>query len=206
MTDALAPSATTPAVAPVARRRVRSERSVGSAVVMTLYLTFLLLPIYWLVTMSLKTNSELLGDDDSGRGPDPGTLPADLHRRVVVHGLPEQPQLRGAEHRHLARGGAAGGLCLQPLPLPRRQAPVLLAAVEPHGAAGGLRAALLPALLRRRAVRHAAGVALAHCLFNVPLAVWILEGFMSGVPREIDETAALDGWSFPPSSCASSCR
>ncbi len=40
-------------------------------------------------------------------------------------------------------------------------------------------------------------VALAHCLFNVPLAVWILEGFMSGVPREIDETAYLDGYSFP---------
>ncbi len=32
-------------------------------------------------------------------------------------------------------------------------------------------------------------VALAHCLFNVPLAVWILEGFMRGVPKEIDETA-----------------
>jgi glycerol transport system permease protein len=40
-------------------------------------------------------------------------------------------------------------------------------------------------------------VALAHCLFNVPLAVWILEGFMSGVPREIDETAYIDGHSFP---------
>src|SRR5256885_14042420 len=26
-------------------------------------------------------------------------------------------------------------------------------------------------------------VALAHCLFNIPLAVWILEGFMSGVPK-----------------------
>ena len=39
-------------------------------------------------------------------------------------------------------------------------------------------------------------VALAHCLFNVPLAVWILEGFMSGVPREIDETAAIDGYGF----------
>ncbi len=39
-------------------------------------------------------------------------------------------------------------------------------------------------------------VALAHCLFNVPLAVWILEGFMSGVPRELDETAALDGYGF----------
>lgn len=40
-------------------------------------------------------------------------------------------------------------------------------------------------------------VALAHCLFNVPLAVWILEGFMSSVPREIDETAQIDGYSFP---------
>ena len=40
-------------------------------------------------------------------------------------------------------------------------------------------------------------VAIAHSLFNVPLAVWILEGFMSGVPREIDETAYIDGYSFP---------
>jgi glycerol transport system permease protein len=40
-------------------------------------------------------------------------------------------------------------------------------------------------------------VALAHCLFNVPLAIWILEGFMSGIPKEIDETAFIDGYSFP---------
>ena len=40
-------------------------------------------------------------------------------------------------------------------------------------------------------------VALAHCLFNLPLAVWILEGFMSGIPKEIDETAFVDGYSWP---------
>jgi len=40
-------------------------------------------------------------------------------------------------------------------------------------------------------------VALGHCLFNIPLAIWILEGFMSGIPREIDETAFVDGYSFP---------
>lgn len=40
-------------------------------------------------------------------------------------------------------------------------------------------------------------VALAHCIFNIPLAVWILEGFMSGVPKELDETAYVDGHSFP---------
>ncbi|MCU0682365.1 MAG: carbohydrate ABC transporter permease [Polyangiaceae bacterium] len=40
-------------------------------------------------------------------------------------------------------------------------------------------------------------VALSHTLFTVPLAVWILEGFMTGVPRELDETAYIDGYSFP---------
>ena len=40
-------------------------------------------------------------------------------------------------------------------------------------------------------------VAMAHLVFNVPLAVWILEGFMSGIPREIDETAYIDGYTFP---------
>ena len=39
-------------------------------------------------------------------------------------------------------------------------------------------------------------VALAHCLFTVPLSVWILEGFMSGVPTEIDDMARIDGHSF----------
>jgi glycerol transport system permease protein len=40
-------------------------------------------------------------------------------------------------------------------------------------------------------------VALAHCLFNIPLAVWILEGFMQSIPKELDETAYVDGYSFP---------
>jgi len=40
-------------------------------------------------------------------------------------------------------------------------------------------------------------VALAHCLFTVPLSVWILEGFFSAVPRELDEMAKIDGHSFP---------
>ncbi len=42
----------------------------------------------------------------------------------------------------------------------------------------------------------AVAVAMAHCLFNIPIAVWILEGFMSGVPKELDETAYVDGYPF----------
>jgi glycerol transport system permease protein len=37
-------------------------------------------------------------------------------------------------------------------------------------------------------------VAIAHCFFNVPIAVWILEGFISAIPREIDESARIDGY------------
>lgn len=37
------------------------------------------------------------------------------------------------------------------------------------------------------------GVALAHCLFTVPVAVWILEGFIRQIPAELDETSRIDG-------------
>jgi glycerol transport system permease protein len=40
-------------------------------------------------------------------------------------------------------------------------------------------------------------VVLAHGLFNVGLAVWILEAAFSNSPRRIDETAELDGYAFP---------
>jgi glycerol transport system permease protein len=39
------------------------------------------------------------------------------------------------------------------------------------------------------------GIALVHCLFNLPVAIWILESFIRAVPREYDETAFLDGHS-----------
>lgn len=39
-------------------------------------------------------------------------------------------------------------------------------------------------------------VAIAHCFFNIPIAIWILEGFVSAVPRELDETAKVDGYGF----------
>lgn len=41
------------------------------------------------------------------------------------------------------------------------------------------------------------GIALVHCLFNIPIAIWILESFISAVPREFDETAFIDGYSLP---------
>jgi glycerol transport system permease protein len=44
-------------------------------------------------------------------------------------------------------------------------------------------------------VNSPVGIALVHCLFNLPVAIWILESFIRAVPREFDETAFLDGHS-----------
>jgi len=46
-------------------------------------------------------------------------------------------------------------------------------------------------------VNSPVGIALVHCLFNIPIAIWVLESFISAVPRELDETAFLDGHSLP---------
>ena len=47
-------------------------------------------------------------------------------------------------------------------------------------------------------------VAFAHCMFTVPIAVWILEGFISSIPPEVDETARVDGYSsnLTPNDCS----
>lgn len=41
------------------------------------------------------------------------------------------------------------------------------------------------------------GIALVHCLFNLPIAIWILERFISAIPRAFDETAFIDGHTLP---------
>ncbi|MDF3604841.1 hypothetical protein PE067_00890 [Paracoccus sp. DMF-8] len=48
-------------------------------------------------------------------------------------------------------------------------------------------------------------VALAHCLFNVPLAVWI-SGFMRGVPAKSTKPPISTAIPFRSSSSGSSCR
>ncbi len=50
---------------------------------------------------------------------------------------------------------------------------------------------------RLNLVNSPVGIALVHCLFNLPVAIWILESFIRAVPRELDETAFLDGHSGP---------
>ena len=121
----------------------------------TIYIIFLLLPIYWLVNMSFKTNQEITAAFT--------LFPRDFTLRNYAVIFTDPSWYSGYINSIIyvvlntvisLGGGAAGRLRLLALPVPRRQAPVLLAAHQPHGAAGGVRPALLPALFVLRADRH----------------------------------------------------
>lgn len=164
---------------------------------LSLYLLITFLPIAWMISMSVKQNEEILGaftlwpsaptldnyrtifGDPAWYGGYLNSLTATLLNTVlsVLIALPaayafSRTRFLGDKHLFFWL-------------LSNRMAPpavFLLPFLELYSSVGLFDTPL--------------AVALAHTLFNVPLAVWILEGFMSGIPREIDETAKLDGYGF----------
>jgi len=170
----------------------------GNAIVMGLYLLFLLLPIYWLLNMSLKTNTEILNTFTVW----PRDLTFDNYLTILTDASWYTPYLNSMAYVVMnmvisllvalpaayafSRYTFMGDKHLFFWLLTNRMAPPAVFA--------------LPFFQLYSSIglfdTHIA-VALAHALFNVPLAVWILEGFMRGVPKEIDETAYIDGYSFP---------
>jgi glycerol transport system permease protein len=170
----------------------------GKWIIPTLYIIFLLLPIYWLVNMSLKTNEEILSvfslwpqnltfDNYMVIFTDPSWYSGYINSMIyvsinVVISLCFALPAAYAFSRYTFVGDKHLFFWL----LTNRMAPPAVFA--------------LPFFQLYSSIglfdTHLA-VALAHCLFNLPLAVWILEGFMSGIPKEIDETAFVDGYSWP---------
>ena len=77
------------------------------------YLVFAILPIYWMVNMSFKTNEEILVELlVLAAALHLGQLQDHLHRSVLVLGLHQQPDLRGHQHGDLAHGWR----CRRPMP------------------------------------------------------------------------------------------
>jgi glycerol transport system permease protein len=163
-----------------------------------IYIFFLLLPIYWLVNMSLKTNDEILSIFSLW----PQNLTLDNYRVIFTDASWYSGYINSMIYVSInvvisvcfalpaayafSRYSFVGDKHLFFWLLTNRMAPPAVFA--------------LPFFQLYSSIglfdTHIA-VAIAHCLFNLPLAVWILEGFMSGIPKEIDETAFVDGYSWP---------
>jgi glycerol transport system permease protein len=182
---------------PAAARRARSR--IGfSWIVPAVYILFLMVPIYWLLNMSFKNTNEILGAFTLW----PNDFTFSNYQRILSDPVWYNGYINSIIYSTLntvlsvsvalpaayafSRYRFLGDKHLFFWLLTNRMAPPAIFA--------------LPFFQLYSSVglfdTHLA-VALAHCLFNIPLAVWILEGFMSGVPKEIDETAYVDGYSFP---------
>ncbi|WP_027166275.1 carbohydrate ABC transporter permease [Mesorhizobium sp. WSM3224] len=178
--------------------RRRGEESRWWWIVPTIYIIVLLLPIYWLINMSFKTNAEIVSSltlfphnptlanyrtiftDASWYSGYINSITYVVMNMVISVAVALPAAYAFSRYRFLGDKHLFFWL------LTNRMAPPAVFALpffQLYSAFGLIDT-------------HIA-VALAHCLFNVPLAVWILEGFMSGVPKEIDETAYIDGYSFP---------
>ena len=167
------------------------------SIVPIVYICFLMLPIYWLITMSFKTTNEIL----SGFSLFPQTFTTDAYVTIFTDPTWYWGYINSITYVSLnmvisvavalpaayafSRYRFLGDKTLFFWLLTNKMAPIAVFA--------------LPFFQLYSAVglfdTHLA-VALAHCIFNIPLAVWILEGFMQGVPKELDETAYVDGYSF----------
>jgi glycerol transport system permease protein len=179
------------------RSRAEADMKPRSAV-MALYLLFMIVPVYWLVNMSLKTNTEitttltlwprnLTFDNYVKIFTDRSWYSGYIHSitYVIINTVLSVAVALPAAYA-FSRYRFLGDKHLFFWLLTNRMAPPAVFALPFFNLYSAIGLFDTPW-----------AVALAHCLFNIPLAVWILEGFMSGVPREIDETAALDGYSFP---------
>jgi glycerol transport system permease protein len=161
------------------------------------YILFLMLPIYWLLNMSFKTTNEILGgftlyphrftmENYVKIFTDPSWYNGYINSitYVVINTVISVAVALPAAYA-FSRYRFLGDKHLFFWLLSNRMAPPAVF--------------VLPFLQLYSSVglfdTHLA-VALSHTLFNIPLAVWILEGFMSGVPKELDETAYVDGYSF----------
>nr|WP_106232055.1 carbohydrate ABC transporter permease [Halomonas ventosae] len=165
---------------------------------MTAYIVFVLLPIYWLLNMSFQSNTEILG----GLTLWPESFTLEHYAKILTESSWYMGYVNSITYVLMNM------LISIAVALPAAYAFSRYKFIGDKHLFFWLLTNLMapPAvfLLPYFQLYYTVGlfdthiaVALAHCLFNIPLAVWILEGFMSGVPKEIDETAFIDGYSFP---------
>jgi len=173
------------------------KKSPVATVLLVIYFVLMLLPIYWMINTSLKLDQEILAE----MSPVPKHL-------TFIHYLEifSSPVWRSSFINSLiyvclnvvitliaavpgayafSRWEFVGGKHLFFWLLTNRMAPAAVFIVP-----------FMQLYSSLKLFDTHIAVALAHCLFNIPLAIWILEGFMSSIPKEIDETAFVDGYGF----------
>lgn len=169
-----------------------------SHLIITIFIIFLMIPVYWLILMSFKTNAEIGG---------------------VLTFFPVAPTFAGYQTIYSDPAWYMGYFNAAAYVLLNVAMTILVAVPAAYAFSRYrffadreiffilliFRMIAPPVLLipmvqifsELELIDTYIAVAIAHSIFNVPIAIWILEGFMSSIPLEIDESAKIDGYRLP---------
>ena len=179
------------------RRQRKPQRNWAQIIGMTAYYIFLMLPLLWMLSMSFKTNDEIL----STRSLIPQTFT--LNNYITIFTDPAWVSAFGVTLSYVVMNTIITLIVALPAAYAfsryqfRGDNHLFFWLLTNRMAPGAV--FLLPYVELYSSIElfdTPFAVALAHTIFSVPLAIWILEGFMSGIPKAIDETAYIDGYSF----------
>jgi multiple sugar transport system permease protein len=176
----------------VPRRPRASRRGILSSVVLAALVLFFVVPLLYLVSVSL------MGRNETGQGV---LLPAVPQVSNWTEVLTQSDLLRGIANSLIAAiGGAVVSLLIA---LPGAWAMVRFRTGGATLAGTIMSPWLLPpivavvplfTLLRVLGANNTLwGLTLVYALVNVPVAIWLLEGFLRKLPIEIEEAARIDG-------------
>lgn len=178
------------------RRRVHAG-TLGRNMGIGVALFFALAPLYWMVTTSLKPESEATRSDPTMV---PESLSTENYERLISGDLPFGSFLFNSVATALAAAvigmvlSALGGYALSRGNFRLREPISYLVLVAQMLPLVVLLGPLYLLLLRADLVNTLPGLVVGYISFAVPFGMWLMKGFFDAVPREVEEAARVDGY------------
>lgn len=160
-----------------------------------LYLTYLLFPLIWMISTSLKSTAEIY----SGI---PSLIPQTLTLEHYIEVLGEQKLLRSILNSLIA--GSVTAAIVVAITLPAAYALVRFRTAVNNIVLGWiLTSQIFPAILLMiplymilrplHLTDSLGGLVLVYVVWNIPFVLWMLQGYVKDIPIELEEAAAIDG-------------
>jgi multiple sugar transport system permease protein len=159
------------------------------------YMVFLAFPLLFLLTAAFKTPRDLMS-------PTPGFLPSSLNLDNFVQAV-EKAGLFAAAGNSLIVGTATTVL-VTVITLPAAYALVRFRTKLRAFATGWILLSqvfpfiliIIPLFLLMKnigLINNPLGLVLVYTVWSMPFALWMLQGYIAGIPAELEEAAAVDG-------------
>lgn len=173
------------------RSFLRPAQYVGLA----LYVVFLGFPLLWLVSASLKSSGEL-------NSLTVGLLPRQFHWDNYTAALARQGLMRSAGNSLVV--ALVSTVLVIALSMPAAYALARVRGAIRTTGIGWILVSqvfpvilvILPLFLILRTIEltdSLVGLTLVHATYTMPFALWMLQGYVAAIPRELEEAAAVDG-------------